>query len=274
MAAWSTHLTKREKMKSAVLECMNVSAKLGESIILDDITFSMNDGEFIGIIGPNGAGKSTLLRVISGIQKADSGVVRLYGQDIRSMSRQEVARVLAIVAQEESLEFGFTVAEYVSFGRTPHHGGVFFESDQDREIVLSAMSRTLTDNLATRTLESLSGGERQRVRIARTLAQQPRILILDEPTNHLDLYSQMSLMELLREINNSGIAIIMVSHDINFMCQVCNHLKLMSNGQILTAGPSHKVITVSWLEAAFNVKVFVDSNPFTRAPRITPLAKL
>ena len=261
-------------MKSGILECINVSAMLGESRILRDITFSMNDGEFVGIIGPNGAGKSTLLRVISRIQRAESGLVKLYGRDIRSMSRQEIASVLAIVAQEENLDFGFTVEEYVSFGRTPHHGGVFFEDDQDLEIVRSSMSCTLTYNLASRALESLSGGERQRVRIARALAQQPRLLILDEPTNHLDLYSQMSLIELLKEINNNGIAIIMVSHDIDFMCLACNHLKLMSNGQILTEGPSEQVITESWLEAAFKVRVFVDINPVNRIPRITPLGKL
>ncbi len=262
------------KMKSRILECIKVNLMLEDSIILNDIDFCMEEGEFIGIIGPNGAGKSTLLKVIAGIQKPDEGLVIIHGKDIRSLSRLEIARELATVAQEENLEFGFTVEEYVSFGRAPHHGGIFFENSQDREIVRSAMSRTFTETLANRQLESLSGGERQRVRLARTLAQQPRILILDEPTNHLDLYSQVSLIDLLRDINRNGIAIIMVSHDINFMCLACNHLKLMSAGRIIHEGPAGKVITESLMQEAFQVKVFVDKNPLTKAPRISPLGKI
>ena len=262
------------KMRSGILDCINVSVMLGNSRILDDVDFSLDEAEFVGIIGPNGAGKSTLLRVISGIQKSDSGLVKLYGKDIGSMSRQEIARVLAIVAQEENLEFGFTVEEYVSFGRVPHHGGIFFENKQDREIVRSAMSRTMTETLAARQVESLSGGEKQRVRIARTLAQQPRILILDEPTNHLDLYSQMNLIELLGDINQDGIAIIMVSHDINFMCLACDNLKLMNAGRIIHEGPAEEVITESLMQEAFSVKVYVDRNPLNQATRISPLEKL
>lgn len=261
-------------MRSGILECINVSVMLGNSRILDGIDFSLDEGEFVGIIGRNGAGKSTLLSVISGILRPGKGLVRIYGKDIQSMSRQSIARVLAIVAQEENLEFGFTVKEYVSFGRVPHHGGIFFENNHDREIVRNAMSRTLTENLADRPVGSLSGGEKQRVKIARTLAQQPRILILDEPTNHLDLYSQMSLIELLKDINLNGMAIIMVSHDINFMCQACNNLKLISDGHILKEGPAERVVTGSLLEVAFRVRAFVDINPLTRTPRITTLGKL
>ncbi len=261
-------------MKSRFLECIDVSVMLENSRIISAIDFSMDEGEFIGIIGPNGAGKSTLVKVVAGIQKPDSGLVRIYGKDIRSLSRQEIARILAIVEQEENLEFGFTVEEYVSFGRAPHHGGVFFENNYDREIVRSAMSRTQTRSLAARQVESLSGGERQRVRIARALAQQPRMLILDEPTNHLDIYSQMMLIELLKDVNRNGIAIIMVSHDINFMCLACNHLKLMSSGRIIHEGPAGEIITENLMQEAFRVKVFVDRNPLTHAPRITPSATI
>lgn len=257
-----------------MLQCIRVSVILDKALILDAVDFSINVGEFVGIIGPNGAGKSTLVKVMAGIRKPELGTVKIHGADIGSMSRQEISRELAMVAQEENLEFGFTVLEYVSFGRAPHHGGIFFENDHDREIVRSALSGTMTDGLANRQVESLSGGERQRVRIARALAQQPKILILDEPTNHLDLYSQMNLIELLQHINKQGIAIVMVSHDINFMCLACDHLRLMSEGRIIKEGRSEEVITESLLAQAFRVRVFVDRNPLTMAPRITPVEKI
>ena len=261
-------------MNSNMIQCRSVSVTLDNSRILDNVDFSIDSCEFIGIIGPNGAGKSTLVKVVSGIQKPESGSVRFHGRDLGFMSRQEIARELAIVAQEESLEFGFTVLDYVSLGRAPHHGGIFFETSEDSDVVRSALFRTETESLAGRQVESLSGGEKQRVKIARALAQQPRILILDEPTNHLDLYSQMSLIELLTDINQQGIAIVMVSHDINFMCLACPHLKLMSSGRIINSGPAEKVVTELLMAEAFRVKVFVDRNPLTQAPRITPIGKI
>ena len=261
-------------MKPKILESFSVSVVLDNSRVLDNVDFFMNQREFVGVIGPNGAGKSTLVRVLSGLQKPDSGSVQIHGMYIISMSRREIARELAVVAQEESLEFGFTVTEYVSLGRAPHHGGIFFENSHDRDVVRSALSRTMTEPLADRRVESLSGGEKQRVRIARALAQQPRILVLDEPTNHLDLYSQMKLLELLKGISDQGIAIMMVSHDINFMCLACQRLKLMSNGRIMCEGSPEEVITESLIAKAFNVQVLVDRNPVTMSPRITPVLNL
>ncbi|MGD9817700.1 MAG: ABC transporter ATP-binding protein [Desulfomonilaceae bacterium] len=257
-----------------IIECRSVNVTLNGSHILRDVDLVIRSGEFVGLIGPNGAGKSTLARIVAGISQPNSGTVMLNGQKLALMSRQEIAKTLAVVAQEENLEFGFSVLDYVTLGRAPYHGGLFFENYLDRDVVQSALLRTETGHLAERQIESLSGGEKQRVRIARALAQQPDILILDEPTNHLDLYSQMGLIELLKEINSQGITILMISHDINFMCLSCPHLKLMSQGRIISEGPSENVIKESSLARAFKVKVHVDKNPVTQTPRITPIQKL
>lgn len=257
-----------------MLECRSVSVSFNEFVALDKVNLKISTGDFFGIIGPNGAGKSTLIKVLSGVLVPSSGVVNLHNVNLRTLPRQEIATKLAVVVQEEDSGIGFTVAQYVALGRSPHHCGLYFENNFDREIIQEAMIRTQTDHFVNRQFDSLSGGEKQRVRIARALAQEPKILILDEPTNHLDIYFQMNLTELLEQINQKGISVVIVSHDINFMCGACAHLKLMHRGRILAEGRSSEVVTENNLAEAFKVRAFVDINPVTRAPRITPLGRI
>lgn len=261
-------------MKPTILECHSVSVRFDNIVALDRVSLSIMAGDFFGIIGPNGAGKSTLIKVMSGILAPTSGDVNLDNINLRTLSRQKIATDLAVVLQEETSEIGFTVEQYVALGRSPHHGGLYFENDLDREIVKDAMDKTQTQHLANREFDSLSGGEKQRVRIARALAQEPRILILDEPTNHLDIYSQINLTELLEQINHKGISIIIVSHDVNFMCGACDQLKLMNRGKLIAEGSSSEVVTQQNLAEAFKIRAFVDINPVTMSPRITPLGRI
>ncbi|MBI5252695.1 MAG: ABC transporter ATP-binding protein [Desulfomonile tiedjei] len=261
-------------MKTALVECRDVSFGYGTRTVLQGISLGIAEADFVGVIGPNGAGKSTLIKVLSGVLRPSEGVVNLSGADMRSLSRKKVAAELAVVQQEEASDFSFTVTEEVMMGRAPHHGGLYFEDHSDRVIVQEAMDKTRVTHLAERRIETLSGGERQRVRIARALAQQPKILFLDEPTNHLDLYAQLSLIELMRNINREGIAIFIVSHDINFMCESCAHLKILHETSFYCQGSPRDVITEENLAHSFNIKALVDVNPITAAPRMTPLARL
>ncbi len=260
-------------MRSALLECRNVSFEYAGRAVLEGITVTINEGDFVGVIGPNGAGKSTLVKILSGLFSPSQGIVHLNGADMRTLGKRIVASELAVVQQEETPDFGFTVSEHVMMGRAPHHRGLYFENRADRTIVQGAMEKARVTHLADRRVEALSGGERQRVRIARALAQRPRILVLDEPTNHLDLYSQMSLGDLLQGINAEGMAILMVSHDINFMAACCAHLKILHEGKFRAEGSPHVVITEENLAKWFRIKALVDVNPVTTAPRITPLAR-
>jgi iron complex transport system ATP-binding protein len=261
-------------MKRALLECNDVSFRYTDKLLLEEIGLALREGDFVGVIGPNGAGKSTLIRILSGLLRPSGGTVRVKGVHIGSLSRKTVAATLAVVRQEESWDFGFSVREQVTMGRAPHHGGLYFENNADRTIVEEAMEKTRITHFADRRIEDLSGGERQRVGIARALAQQPEALLLDEPTNHLDLYSQLSLIELMRSINAEGIAILMVSHDINLMSEACAHLKLLSDGRFRAEGSPAEVITEENLARCFRIRALVDTNPVTGAPRMTPLARL
>jgi iron complex transport system ATP-binding protein len=261
-------------MTNALLECRNLSFRYPGRTVLDRISLTIRENDFVGVIGPNGAGKSTLIKVLSGLIRPSEGVVDLEGVDIRSLSRKAVASEIAVVQQEEAPDFGFMVTEQVMMGRAPHHGGLHFETVSDRVIVEEALRKTGVAHLADRRIDELSGGERQRVRIARALAQQPRVLLLDEPTNHLDLYSQLSLTELLRKISDEGLAILLASHDINFVAASCAHLKILHEGKFHSEGSPHEVITEKNLAESFHITALVDKNPATAAPRMTPLARL
>ena len=261
-------------MKDDLLECREVLFRYNGLTVLNGVSLVVSPEDFVGVIGPNGAGKSTLIKIMSGLIRPLQGRVTFNGRDLASLSRRDVAKKLAVVAQEETSEFGFTVKEEVMLGRAPHHGGLYFENRSDRTIVEAAMEKTRVAHLSNRRIEALSGGERQRVRIARGIAQQPKVLLLDEPTNHLDLYSQISLMELLREINKEGLSILLVSHDINFVAESCDQLNILHDGNFRYSGTPREVITPENLAASFRIKALVDTNPVTGAPRMTPVGIL
>jgi len=256
------------------MECRHVRCGYNGRDVLQGISLTLEPGGFVGVIGPNGSGKSTLVKALAGVLKPWEGVVAFHGRDMAQLSRKMIAREIAVVSQEEPPAFGLTVTEEVMQGRAPHHGGLHFESRTDWAVVETTLKKTGVAHLADRLMDALSGGERQRVRIARSLAQQPHVLLLDEPTNHLDLYSQLSLMELLRDINREGIAILMVSHDIDLVARSCEHVKILSHGTFLAAGAPQEVITEENLARAFQVQALVDVNPLTRVPRITPVRRL
>jgi len=260
-------------MANALLECRDIRFSYGAKAILDGISITVSEGSLVGVIGANGSGKSTLIRLLSGVLKPARGSVRLEGSDMATLSRRSVAQVIAVVAQEEAGDFGFSVREEVLLGRSPHYKGLHFDGPCDLSIAERAMEKTGVGHLADRKLAKLSGGERQRVRIARALAQEPRVLLLDEPTNHLDLYGQLSLLDLLREINSQGLAILVVSHDINFVARACRHLKILHGSRFVRGGVPDEVITAESMAETFSIRAVVDRHP-DGSPRMTPIERL
>jgi iron complex transport system ATP-binding protein len=149
-----------------------------QSKIIENLSFEVMPGAFVGIAGPNGAGKTTLLNLLCGLLSLEAGSIRIDAVDIESYSVRELARKVAVVRQEFVPVFDFTVEETVMMARTPYLGTFGFEGKADREIVTEAIEATDTARFASRPLGNLSGGERQRVFIARALAQDTEILLL------------------------------------------------------------------------------------------------
>lgn len=237
--------------------------------VLEDVSFSLDTGEFIGVIGPNGSGKSTLLRAISRALPPSAGEVLLDGQNLYAMPPRWAAQRMAVVPQDTRVEFSFSVLEIVLMGRMPHLRRFAAESTEDYALAREALQRTGTLHLAERSILSISGGERQRVMIARALAQQARVLLLDEPTAHLDINYQIEIMRLadsLRHEANHGMLIVL--HDLNLAAQFCDRLLLLHRGRIYAAGSPSEVITRENIRQVYGADVLIRSHPESGRPYV------
>ncbi len=253
------------------LKIKDITAGYG-SFYIRDINFSVNKGEFFGVIGPNGSGKTTLLRTISGLLRPLRGEITLKGKNLRDIPRKEFSRLVAFLGQEPPQEL-ITAEEYVLLGRIPHFGRYqFFETEKDRQAALKALEITGMLHLRQRLTGELSSGERQLLGIARSLAQEPELLLLDEPVAHLDIAHQIEIMDLLRRLNKElGITIIIVLHDLNLAGEYCERLLLLSNGSIYRTGKPEEVITYQAIEDVYKTVVIVKQNPLTKKPFVIPV---
>lgn len=239
-----------------LLEAAGVTVRYGETIVLRDLGFTLEEGQWLMLAGPNGAGKSTAVRALSG-QLPFDGTVRCLGQSIRRMRPRALARQLGVLAQSHDLGYAFTPREVVLLGRYAYTKGVFGGRDPDCErAVASALETTGLTALADRPVTALSGGELQRVFLAQLFAQDPKILLLDEPTNHLDLVYQKQLLELLRVwIRSPGRGVISVVHDLRLARAYGSDALLLREGQTVAAGPPEEVFSPANLALAYDMDV-------------------
>ena len=236
--------------------------------VLRGISASFPRGTFSGLLGPNGVGKSTLIKLISRWLPLQGGSIRIHGRPLDRLSPIELARLVAVVEQEQSPLSDITVREMVELGRLPHQKLLSPHTPADRQAVEAAMAQTGVQEFARRRLTTLSGGERQRVRLATALAQTTDVLILDEPTSHLDIKFQLELLTLLRELADRGLSIVAALHDVNLAALFCDHLVLLSGGHVLTAGAPVEVITRETMLEAYQCEVTVFSHPTAGVPQI------
>nr|WP_233488538.1 heme ABC transporter ATP-binding protein [Halodesulfurarchaeum formicicum] len=246
-----------------IVDVTDVSVTLGSVQALDSVSLEVEQGEFLGVIGPNGAGKTTLLRTISGVLTPSGGTVTVDGQDITDLPSKASSRLVAVVPQETSLAFDFTVREVVEMGRTPYRNRLTLESSADEEMVTQALERTRTAGFADRAIGEVSGGERQRVLLARALAQDTPVLLLDEPTASLDINHQIRTLELVKSLVEAGKTIMAPIHDLNLAAHYCDRLLLLADGKRTALGSPDEVLTESNLEAAFGTDAVVTNNPVT-----------
>lgn len=254
-------------MSSAVMQAQNIiyRYKDGEKPVLNDLSLSIGEGEFVGILGPNGTGKSTLLRAFAGLLPLESGHLYLYGKDIGNLSRRQIAQKLAFVPQNASIWQDFTCREIVEMGGYAHYGGSF-AGNEGSVAAFKAMQDTDTLSLADRPISELSGGEVQRIRIAQALAQDTSILLLDEPTNHLDICFQIEIMDLVLTLNKERrLTVVAVLHDLNLAAQYCSRLIVLERGVVAANGIPSKVLTSELIKRVFKVEAEIVGD---KCPRI------
>lgn len=241
-------------MTMPVLEVCKVSwgPRKSEPLLLKETSFSLAQGEVMGVVGPNGAGKTTLLRMIYGYHHPLSGDIFLQGESLRKMAPRALARQVAAVLQEQPSDFALNVWDIVSLGRVPHRLGFFTAGHRDEEIISSAIERLGLSHLMHRSLGTLSGGERQRVMVARALAQEPQVLVLDEPTNHLDIRHQLEVLRLIRDLD---LTIITSLHDLNLAADVCDRILMLKDGSPQGFGTPREVLRETSVAETFQVQV-------------------
>lgn len=226
-----------------------------DKLLLTDLSLKVRQGDFLGLIGPNGSGKTTILKLLSGFLRPFYGRVLLKGQEILTLSSRKRAGVLAVVPQFVMTPMPYTARQIVEMGRTSRLPLFAPLRRVDHELVEQALSDMDLLGLQTRRFNELSGGERQRTIIASALAQEPELLLLDEPTAALDLGHKVKLMRILKKLQKRGIAIMVISHDIELMARYCDRLTLLCEGKVLADGTASEVIQPELIRQAYDCEV-------------------
>lgn len=233
--------------KQPIIETLLLSAGYGKgestTVVVDNLSFSLYEGEFALLLGCNGAGKSTLLRTISNVQKPLSGEVKICGENIENISPRELAQKISAVFTDKTMAGGLKVEEVVALGRHPYTGFFGKITKEDKEIIMSVLSLVGMGQKSKKYLSQLSDGERQKVMIAKALAQQTPLMILDEPTAFLDLPSRVEILYLLRRLaDEQGKAILLSTHDVEQSLSVADKLLLFGDSDRVEFMPTQVAI--------------------------------
>ncbi|MCA1180027.1 ABC transporter ATP-binding protein [Bacillus licheniformis] len=258
-----------------MIDVIRVSGGYGKTDVLQDISFAVKPGEFLGILGPNGSGKTTLLKMLSGTIAPRSGEVLLECRSVGEYKTKELARKMAVLPQKTEQAFSFTVEETVQFGRYAYQAGLFRQlTAEDHDIVKRVMKQTDTLRFAQKSIHELSGGEQQRVYLAQALAQEPEYLLLDEPTSFLDLSFQKSLLDLMKqETAASKLAVVGVFHDVNIASLYCDRLLLLKDGKAEVLDRPEAALSAGRIGRVYDTDITGLDHPQRSNPQFTIMAK-
>lgn len=250
------------------LQVEGLTFSYGDKEAVENVSFYVNKGEFVGLIGPNGSGKSTVLKNVYRGLVPDKGIIMLDGENLLKMSYRKSALKMAVVGQENDVPFDFMVEEIVAMGRSPHKKLFDIDNAEDKKIVHHALEHLGMTEMAKRSYMHLSGGEKQRVIIARAVAQESDFLILDEPTNHLDISYQMQIFDFIKLLNSTVLSAI---HDLNMAALYCDRIYVLKEGHIVLQGTPEEVLTPENIFNVYGVRSSVEIHPITGKLSITYL---
>ena len=240
-----------------MLEVKDLTVRYGSLDIVNNVSFSLKEKQWMMIVGPNGAGKSTIVNAISqGVPY--SGSVHFYSRDVAKLRASELAKSIGVLTQNHFVGYSFTVEDVVKLGRYAYSPGIFSTiHDEDEARINDAIEITGMQPFRKQSVLTLSGGELQRTFLAQIFAQDPKLLILDEPTNHLDLVYQKQIFELISEwINQTGRAVISVVHDLSFAKVYGTDAVLLDKGRVISAGRISDVLSAENLKSVYSMDVY------------------
>lgn len=239
-------------MQTPIISVQNLSVRYGTVEALKDVSIELLPGRIVGVIGMNGSGKSSLYSAIMGSVKVASGIVRLFGEDPAAARKQNL---VSYVPQSEAVDWDFpiSVSGVVMTGRYGRMGFTRRASSADREAVAHALERVGLADLAHRQIGELSGGQRKRVFVARGIAQEASLLLLDEPFAGVDKASEYMIIDLLRSLADEGRGIVISTHDLAGVPELCDEVVLLKN-RVLFHGSPTEALSPERLSLAFGLE--------------------
>ena len=245
-------------MNSIAISACQISASIGNHLILQGVDLQLPAGRWTSIVGPNGAGKSTLLKVLAGLLPGASvqGEVQLLGRPLARIPARERARQLAWLGQNEGSADDLSSYDVAMLGRLPHQAWLASPSAADHAAVEQALRTTQAWDWRHRPLSQLSGGERQRVLLARALAVQAQVLLMDEPLANLDPPHQADWLLLVRELVARGHTVVSVLHEVSFALQA-DDVAVLAAGRLRHHGSTQDAATHRALEQVFDQRIAI-----------------
>lgn len=252
-----------------MIEIRNIVTGYGKDRIIDNLSLKLDEGEFCSLLGPNGAGKSTLLRTMVGYKPIWEGEILFNSQNIKNISRKEMAKLIAIIPQEINMQFDYPVRDLVLMGRYPYLSYWQKYSPEDRCQVDKILGELDLTKLKDKNYSELSGGEKQRVNIARALAQDSDTILMDESLVHLDINHQLEIIHLLSEINKQRHkTILLVSHNINLAADYSKRIIIIKEGKTILDGTPESIINKENIRMVYDAELETITNSSSGKPNV------
>ena len=224
------------------IELRNISFEPSKKVVINNVNLEIGNG-ITTLLGQNGSGKTTLMKLMCNIIFPSSGEILINNNNIKKISRNQLARTISYVSQDRENLQGFTVYEYTEMGRFPYQNFIGLYDDISKEIIDDSLKNVNMYSRKDEYINNLSGGEMQILRIARSLAQDVNLIMFDEPTSNLDINNTQIVKNLILDLKNKGKNIMISTHDINFARSLSDYIFMIKKGEIFNHGITSKVLT-------------------------------
>ena len=246
----------QRRRRMTALTAQNLRVALGRRLVLDDLSLSLSSGHLVALVGPNGAGKTTLLRALAGLIPSD-GAIHVGGDALAALSLRERAKRFGYLPQGHMVHWPLPARDIVALGRYPHGATDPARlSPRDAEAVLRAMQAADVTEFSERRVTELSGGERSRVALARVFAVEAPIILADEPTASLDPRHQIDVMKGLRRAADTGVLVIVVTHDLGLAARFADHVLVLSSGRLVSQGAPGAALSEAVMADVFRISAY------------------
>jgi len=248
---------------SEIIKATNLSKSYQQIKAVDDLTLTVNRGDFFGFLGPNGAGKTTTIRMLTGIIKPDRGKMIIDG--LASDEREKIARLIGVVPESRGLYEWMTASEYLQFFANIY--GI--KGKAQKEIVDSLLAQVDLTARKDSKIATYSRGMRQRLGLARALINKPQILFLDEPTLGLDPQGQEDIQNLLRQLNREEVTIFLSSHLLHEVSNLCSRIAIINRGKLIVEGSMDELRRKTNLQESYRIRIegdlkVLEASPFSQ----------